>query len=67
MNKKMHETAARLYKVVAKNNNIHKQSELAHVLGVVQQSIVNWEKRGISKQGLLLIQKKLKINPDWLV
>ena len=67
MNKKMHETAARLYKVVAKNNNIHKQSELAHVLGIVQQSIVNWEKRGISKQGLLLIQKKLKINPDWLV
>ncbi|KEQ00388.1 S24 family peptidase [Snodgrassella alvi] len=66
MDKKMHESAVRLYEAVAKKYNLHKQSELANILGVVQQSISNWEKRGISKQGLLLIQKKLKINADWL-
>lgn len=44
------------------------KAEFARVLDISPQTVTNWMNRGISKDGLTLIQKKInEINPKWLL
>ncbi len=56
----------RLYEVAKEKAGITTPSELARVLNVSQQSVNNWEKRGISRQGLLLAQEHFGVSALWI-
>lgn len=44
------------------------KAEFARTLNISPQTVTNWINRGISKDGVTLILKKIKsINPDWLI
>ena len=44
------------------------KAEFARELNVSPQTVTNWMKRGISKDGITLIQKSINsINPQWLL
>lgn len=61
----MHDTMKRLYQE-AEKLGITGQTELAKKLNQSPQTINNWEARGISKSGMLLIQEKLRIDASYL-
>lgn len=63
----MHETMKRLYSAtVGRSEGYGVQTELANLLGVSPQVVANWEKRGISRDGLLIAESKLEISPKWI-
>ena len=47
----MHDTTARLYQAAAQLRQIHDIAELALALAVSQQTLRNWEQKGLSKKG----------------
>lgn len=61
----MDKTMERLYEAAAKKE-VAGQSALARALGQTPQVVKNWEARGISKNGMLLAQKKLGVSAIWL-
>lgn len=56
----------RLYAAAKELHGIDKQAEIARMLNASSQTVKNWETRGISKKGLLDIQKIMGISPEWL-
>jgi SOS-response transcriptional repressor LexA len=62
----MNAQMTRLYKAALETKGIGGQSELARALNTSPQTVNNWEARGISKKGLLLIQTVLGISASWL-
>jgi HTH-type transcriptional regulator for conjugative element R391 len=61
----MDKTMKRLYEAAAEKE-VAGQSALARALGQTPQVVKNWEARGISKNGMLLAQKKLGVSAIWL-
>lgn len=61
----MDKTMERLYEAAAEKEVVG-QSALARALGQTPQVVKNWEARGISKNGMLLAQKKLGVSAIWL-
>lgn len=61
----MDKTMERLYEAAAEKE-VTGQSALARALGQTPQVVKNWEARGISKNGMLLAQKKLGVSAIWL-
>lgn len=55
----MHESMKRLYDVVRQQSPLekHLQAAVARAMNQSQQTVKNWEKRGISKEGALLAQE----------
>lgn len=65
----MHETTRRLLMAISQATGIDGQarpSEAAARLGVTHQRLTNWMTRGVSKDGQLLANSKLHINPRWI-
>lgn len=62
----MHETAERLYKAALLLKGIKGQSALATALGQTPQTIYNWEKRGVSKEGALTAEALWGVSALWL-
>lgn len=56
----------RLYEAAANLKNITSQAELARALNQSSQTVMNWEKRGISKSGLLKAQALIGCSATWL-
>ena len=58
----MHPTMRRVYEMTKQG-----QSELGRFLNLSPQNISNWEKRGISKDGLKLIAETFNLSTDWVL
>lgn len=61
----MHDSMQRLYDYVA-TRGITQPSELARALNQSQQTITNWENRGISQKGFIACQATFGVNAVWL-
>lgn len=67
MEKPLHPSARRLFDAALKLHGIRTPAELASELNESEQRINNWRFRGgVSKDGLLLVQRKLGINATWV-
>ena len=63
----MHPSARRLFDAALELHGIRTPAALAHELNESEQRINNWSYRsGVSKDGLLLVQRKLGINATWV-
>lgn len=65
-NQAMHPSMKRLYQAALEHHSIKGPSALARALNVSAQTVTNWETRGMSRQGLLTAQAKLKVSAEWL-
>lgn len=65
----MHPTTKRLYEAVAHvtKGRLTEQTEVANYINVSPQRLNNWERRGMSKQGIFEAADHLGINPIWLL
>jgi phage repressor protein C with HTH and peptisase S24 domain len=62
----MHEQMIRLYKAAKELKGVEAPSDLADLLNESPQTINNWEKRGISKEGLLDVPDIIGCRLKWL-
>lgn len=62
----MNDQMKRLYQAAQERLGISTQAELAKMLNTSSQTVNNWESRGISKQGLLAIQRAFSISAQWI-
>lgn len=62
----MHETMVRLYEAALTLKGLKTPTEVARALNQSQQVINNWERRGISKAGMLKAQGALGCSATWL-
>jgi SOS-response transcriptional repressor LexA len=63
----IHETAARLFeaaKILKKTEG--KPSEIARLLNVSDQTVTNWARRGVSREGMLTAQRVIGCSATWL-
>lgn len=59
-------TMQRLYAATQELFQVKTQTGIAHLLNTSPQVVKNWEKRGISNQGILDIQEKLNVSSNWV-
>ncbi|CAJ0862360.1 hypothetical protein R77567_01641 [Ralstonia sp. LMG 32965] len=62
----MNEQMKRLYQVARERKGLHTPAEVARYLNQFQQTLKNWESRGISQKGLHLASEKLGVSAAWL-
>ena len=62
----MNEQTQRLYEAADKLRNLREPSAIARVLGISQQTLKNWETRGISAQGMIDAERSLGCSAVWL-
>lgn len=62
----MHESMKRLYEAARSLRGANTPAEAARLLGESQQTLKNWESRGISKSGLLKAQEVIGCRAEWL-
>ncbi len=62
----MHEQMKRLYEAAEALAGLKTQAEIARALNQSQQTVNNWEARGISKAGLLKAQSAIGCSATWL-
>ena len=62
----MHETMVRLYEAAKKLKRLETPTEVARALNQSQQTINNWERRGISQKGMLIAQAEIGCSGTWL-
>ncbi|HKS73492.1 MAG TPA: helix-turn-helix transcriptional regulator, partial [Terriglobales bacterium] len=62
----MHETMVRLYEAAKKLKGLETPTEVARELNLSQQVVNNWERRGVSKDGLLKAQSAFGCSATWL-
>lgn len=62
----MHESMKRLYEAARTLKGANTPSEVARLLNESQQTLKNWESRGISKGGLLKAQAEIGCRAEWL-
>lgn len=68
--RKMHDQMTRLYEAARAAKRLDSpdsQSEMAQLFNVGSQYVYNWEKRGPSKDALLLAQDQFGINATWVL
>lgn len=65
-NPDMHAQMTRLYEAAAALAGLKTQAEVARALNQSQQTVNNWEARGISKAGLLRAQSAIGCSATWL-
>jgi transcriptional regulator with XRE-family HTH domain len=63
----MHDTMKRLYEAARLLHGLTTQTEIARFLNESPQVINNWERRGMSKAGMLAAQEKLGCSALWLM
>lgn len=63
---RMHETMKRLYEAAEKLQGITGQTALAKFLNQSPQLLNNWERRGMSKGGMLAAQDQIGCSATWL-
>jgi hypothetical protein len=59
-------TMQRLYAATQELFQVNTQTGVALLLNTSPQVVKNWEKRGISNQGILAIQEKLNVSSNWV-
>lgn len=62
----MHETMIRLYQAADELAGLIGQSDVARYLGQSPQTLNNWERRGMSKGGMLIAQRRFGCSAVWL-
>ncbi len=62
----MHDTMTRLYKAALELRQLTTPTDVAREMRQSQQTINNWERRGMSKQGMLLAQAEFGVSASWL-
>ena len=62
----MHAQTKRLYEAAKELRGIQGPSELARALNISPQTLNNWERRGMSKPGLIVAQRSLGCSAVWL-
>lgn len=62
----MHETTKRLYESAEKLKGVSSQVGVARLIGKTAQVVANWEKRGMSKAGILDASKAIGCSAKWL-
>jgi phage repressor protein C with HTH and peptisase S24 domain len=63
----MHDTMKRLYEAARLLQGLSTQTDVARFLNESSQVINNWERRGISKAGMLAAQEKMGCSAVWLM
>lgn len=63
----IHPTIERLYLAAKELRDVSGQSAVARLLGKTPQVVKNWEARGISSEGALLVQKIIGCDANWLL
>jgi len=63
---RMHATMERLYEAARLLHQIEGPAKLANFLNISEQLVNNWQRRGISKGGMLEAQKKIGCSATWL-
>lgn len=56
----------RLYQAAMALRGVDTQTEVARLMGTSPQVVSNWEKRGISKEGLLTAQERIGCRAEWV-
>ena len=64
--KKLHPSAARLYKVAADNGD-NATAQVARRINVSVQNVQNWETRGVSREGALQAQLAYRCDANWIL
>lgn len=62
----MHETMKRLYEAAEELIGLTGQSDVARKLNQSPQTLNNWERRGMSKGGMLIAQRVIGCSAVWL-
>ncbi|AVA33343.1 S24 family peptidase [Cupriavidus metallidurans] len=62
----MHETMVRLYEAAKKLKGLETPTDVARALNQSQQTVNNWERRGISQGGMLKAQAEIGCSATWL-
>lgn len=62
----MHETMTRLYQAALELRQLQTPTDVARALNLSQQVVNNWERRGMSKKGMLQAQEALGVSASWL-
>ncbi|MFM0210422.1 S24 family peptidase [Paraburkholderia sediminicola] len=63
---RMHATMERLYEAARLLHQIEGPAKLANFLNISEQLVNNWQRRGVSKGGMLDAQKKIGCSATWL-
>ncbi|MFC4431438.1 LexA family transcriptional regulator [Cupriavidus respiraculi] len=63
---RMHETMVRLYEAARKLKDLETPTDVARALNQSQQTINNWERRGMSRAGMIEAQKLIGCSATWL-
>jgi phage repressor protein C with HTH and peptisase S24 domain len=63
---RMHQTMVRLYEAAHTLKNLETPTDVARALNQSQQTINNWERRGMSRLGMLEAQKNIGCSATWL-
>lgn len=62
----MHKSMERLYKAAKDLKGISSPSNLGRAINASPQTIKNWEKRGVSKEGMLAAQRTIGCSAVWI-
>lgn len=65
-NQEMDKQMERLYAAAAEIKGIKTQAELARALNTSSQVINNWEKRGVSREGMIAAQRAIGCSALWI-
>jgi phage repressor protein C with HTH and peptisase S24 domain len=63
---RMHETMVRLYEAARTLKDLETPTDVARALNQSQQTINNWERRGMSRAGMIEAQKLIGCSATWL-
>jgi len=63
---RMHQTMVRLYEAALALKNLETPTDVARALNQSQQTVNNWERRGMSRVGMIEAQKLIGCSATWL-
>lgn len=63
---RMHPTMVRLYEAALALKNLETPTDVARALNQSQQTVNNWERRGMSRAGMIEAQKLIGCSATWL-
>ncbi|KAI3591628.1 hypothetical protein D9X30_3453 [Cupriavidus sp. U2] len=63
---RMHPTMVRLYEAARTLKNLETPTDVARALNQSQQTVNNWERRGMSRPGMIEAQKHIGCSATWL-
>lgn len=65
--KTMHPTMLALYSHLRSTRQVKSRAAISRILGISQQRLKNWESRGISKEGAIMVQDVLGVDGNALL